>query len=224
MTSTICAQWPAAEKIKIVHSAQATPAEMKILKKMALFFAQTNPLLAEDMLVTDEYAKKFFTYYTKDFLVLVGKNNLLLDVAKQGIKLNSPKLSYTEQGVFKEQFSYLGIAPNPLFLKARYLGIEHGVVGDSLIVYGGGLQGLDQAFENFKKGIVQGTCLRNQKALPTQVLSSKEYLWGMAFEDDKDLFKTRPKILLRRYVWKGVKFESQIVYGDDIASLQVFKK
>ena len=97
-------------------------------------------------------------------------------------------------------------------------------MGDAIIVYSEGLQGLDQAFENLKHGFVQGTWLKNQKVCAAKVLPSKEHLWGMAFDDDKDLFEKKPNVLLRRYLWKGDSFESQIVYGDDITSLQVFRK
>jgi hypothetical protein len=206
--SSLLAQWPDAKSIKIIHPVNASKSEMKLFAEMASFFAQGQNSLAEDMLVNDVYAKKFFTYYTGNFLVLVGKNNLLLDVSKQGVKLNSPLKSYTEQGAFKGSIYYLGLTSNPLFLRARFLGVTKGVPVQSLVVYGEDLKALKRAFQKIQMGFVQGTWTMEEDQ-NTKLKTQGKVLWGMAYESDK-LKKSYEPSNIRSYLWQGGVFESKL--------------
>ncbi|MDD7983688.1 hypothetical protein PQO01_01830 [Lentisphaera marina] len=208
----VMGQWPEAKTIKIIHSADASKSELKLCEQMAAFFSQGNNSLAEDMLISDVYAKKFFTYYTNNFLLIVGKKNLLMDVSKQGVKLNSPSKSYTEQGLYTGAISYLGLSPNPLFLKARYLGIRKGLPNQSLIVYGEDLKALKIAFQKIQMGYVQGTWTLDEEQ-ESELPEGKEHLWGMAFESDNENNKSS-KPLLRKYVWDKSSFLSELIGSD----------
>lgn len=222
LTCSLSAQWPEKGKIKIIYPAGASSSELDLLNKMANFFAEGNTSLAEDMLIADDYAKRFFTYYTHDFLIIVGKNNQLLDVAKQGVKLSAPLSSFTEQGAFKGSLSYLGLTPNPLFLKARFLGAVRGVPGQSLVVYGDDRKALARAFEKIQEGYVQGTWGESSKDAPLKSTKEKGYLWGQAHESDyvRVKLKDGEGALLRRYQWKSGRFQMSIV---DKVSLEVLK-
>ena len=222
LSCSLSAQWPDKAKIKIIYPAGASSSELDLLNRMAKFFAQGSPSLAEDMLIADDYAKKFFTYYTHDFLVIVGKNNQLLDVAKQGVKLSAPLNSFTEQGAFKGSLSYLGLAPNPLFLKARFLGAVRGTPGQSLVVYGDDRKSLARAFEKIQEGYVQGTWGESSENKPLRLIEEKTYVWGQAHKSDYDSVKSKQaeRELLRRYQWKSGRFQMSIVDGVNFEVLE----
>ena len=76
-------RWPKATNIKIIIPANAKVFEKSLAKDMAKFFAQGDALLEEDMVVEDLYAEKFFTYYTDNFLVVLGTDNRLQRLLKR---------------------------------------------------------------------------------------------------------------------------------------------
>ena len=208
--------WPKASNIKIIIPANAKAFEKSLAKDMAKFFAQGDTLLEEDMIVEDLYAEKFFTYYTDNFLVVLGTDNRLQRLQNRGVKLTGVPPFYTEQGTFKEDIAYVGLMANPLFLKARFIGLAKGVLPASMFIGGTNEAMSRHAWKQVKKGWVQGSWVLSSNAVERKGGT----LWGQQQIQDVSHNKNENDLFVRKYVWEKPKMSWELMKVDHLGRLQ----
>lgn len=212
----LSAKWPKAEKIKIIIPTNASMYQKKLAEEMAAFFSSGDSLSKEDMIVDDLYADKFFTYYVDDFLIILGNNNRLQRFRQRGVKLSGVAPFYTEQGTFDSHIAYLGLSVNPLFLKGRFIGMNHGSGPASVSVGGSNDRMLRHAWQQLKRGWVQGTWSVNSNAVERDT----DALWGQMQLRDFSLKKNENDLLVRKYFWEGGKLLMKFNRVDKLGRLQ----
>ena len=215
-TLSLFGGWPKASNIKIIIPVNAKVFEKSLAKDMAKFFAQGDTLIEEDMVVEDLYAEKFFTYYTDNFLVVLGTGNRLQRLQKRGVKLTGIPPFYTEQGTFKEDVAYVGLMANPLFLKARFIGSVKGTLPASMFIGGTNDEMTRHAWEQVKKGWVQGSWTSNSSAVERK----GGELWGHQQALDASHKKNENDLLVRKYIWEKPKMRWQLMKVDSLGRLK----